>query len=421
MNILETIKLALRNLRVNKVRTALTTLGIVIGITSVIIVMSAGESIENLILAQMDVFGTDLIETEIRVPNTSRAKSRVSSEQQSAVSLVQGVQVTTLKLEDMEDIDKLPNIKRSYAGILGQEQISFQNKLRKAFLFGLTASYIEIDKGKVAQGRFFTETEDKSLAQVVVLGSELKQDLFGESDALGKEIKIKKKKFKVIGVMEPRGSVAFFNFDDLAHVPIRTAQKKLLGIDHVVYIMSQYENEEQVPLTVKQMEAILRDNHNITNPDKDDFVVMSIAEAMDVLETVTGAITILLLALLAISLVVGGVGIMNVMYVSVSERTREIGLRKAVGARYSDILRQFITESVLLTVLGGLVGIIIGMTISFLIYLIAITHGMLGWRFIITFKSVIIALGFSGFFGIFFGVMPARRAARLDPIQALRS
>lgn len=419
MNIAKVAKLSFHNLRVNKVRTALTTLGIVIGIASVIIVMSAGESIKGLILGQLDVFGTNIIETEIKVPNT--VKNKTQSQQQSGVAMAQGVQVTTLKLKDMEDIDKLPNIRKSYAGILAQEPISYQNNFKKALLYGTTASYMEIDKGKIAQGRFFTEAEDKGLTQVVVLGSELKQGLFGESDPLGKEVKIQKKNFKVIGVMEKKGSMAFYNLDDQAYIPVRTLQKKILGVEHVLHIISQYKDKEEVPLTIKQMETIVRENHNITDPDKDDFTVTTIAEAIEILETVTGAITLLLLALVGISLIVGGVGIMNVMYVTVTERTKEIGLRKAVGASHSDILKQFLVESVVLTIIGGIAGIILGIAISFLIYRFAVTHGMPGWRFIITLKSIIIALGFSGFFGIFFGVIPARRAARLDPIQALRT
>ncbi|MFH0819570.1 MAG: ABC transporter permease [bacterium] len=419
MNITKVAKLSFHNLRVNKVRTALTTLGIIIGIASVIIVMSAGESIKGLILGQLDVFGTNIIETEIKVPNT--VKNKTQSQQQSGVAMAQGVQVTTLKLKDMEDVDKLPNIRKSYAGILAQEPISYQNNLKKALLYGTTASYMEIDKGKIAQGRFFTEAEDKGLTQVVVLGSELKQGLFGESDPLGKEVKIQKKNFKVIGVMEKKGSMAFYNLDDQAYIPVRTLQKKILGVEHILHIISQYKDKEEVPLTIKQMETIVRENHNITDPDKDDFTVTTIAEAIEILETVTGAITLLLLALVGISLIVGGVGIMNVMYVTVTERTKEIGLRKAVGASHSDILKQFLVESVVLTVIGGIAGIILGIAISFLIYRFAVTHGMPGWGFIITLKSIIIALGFSGFFGIFFGVIPARRAARLDPIQALRT
>ncbi len=427
MRIISTIQIALRAMRANKVRTGLTVLGMVIGIASVIIVFSAGEGINSLIVGQIESFGgSDIVETEIKVPSS---KQGGGSELQSGTNLAMGVQVTTLTLDDMEDIDRLPNIKQSYAGIMGQEQVSYGNELRKALLFGVSASFIDIDQSEIDQGRFYTEAEDKSLSQVAVLGYKIKEKLFGDSDPIGKSIKIRKKKYRVIGILEERGAIMTIDFDDFVYVPIRTMQKRIMGIDHVTFTMHQVENTELIEDTQEEMRYILRENHNLPHPEgattwmgmpKDDFRVVSMTESMEIMETVTGAITLLLLAIVAISLIVGGVGILNIMYVVVSERTSEIGLRKAVGARYRDIMLQFLIEAILITIAGGVIGVAFGAAISFLISWGASSYG-LDWEFVVPVRAFVVALSFSAFFGIVFGVYPARKAAKMDPIVALRN
>ena len=428
MHILSTLQISMRALRANKARTGLTVLGMVIGIASVIIVFSAGEGINSLIVGQIESFGgTDLIETEIKVPSTKQGHA---SEQQSAANLVQGVQVTTLTLKDFEDIKKLPNIKDGYVGIIGQEQVSYGNEFENSMILGVTAGYIDIDQSEIDLGRYYTETEDKSLAQVAVLGIKIKEKLFGDSDPIGKSIKIRKSKFRVIGILKERGAVMTFDFDKIVYVPVRTLQKKVMGIDHVLYTMHQVYDQGLLDDTAEEMRYILRENHDLPQPigprtnwtdtGKDDFRVATMVESMEIMETVTGAITLLLLAIVVISLVVGGVGILNIMYVVVSERTAEIGLRKAVGANYKDIMWQFLIESVLVTILGGIIGIILGISISAAIAWGANSYG-LDWRFVIPLRSFAVALGFSAFFGIAFGLYPARQAARLDPITALQA
>ena len=426
MDFASLIKTSLLSLKANKLRTGLTVLGIVIGIAAIMIVFSAGAAIEKLILAEVESFGTDVIETEIKLPTN---KTGMAGEQQSASGLVSGVQVTTLSLEDMEDINKLPNITGGYSAVMNQKQVSYLQERKKSFLLGTNESYIDIDKSEIATGRFFTEEENSSLKEVAVIGSKIKKDLFGQSRALGEKIKIGNSKFKIIGVMEERGSVLTLNFDEYIYIPIRVLQKKIMGVDYVTYMVHQVKNMDEADKTAERARAILRDNHNINPPynpktgkletNRDDFRVVTMEEMMEMLNIITDAITILLLAIVGISLLVGGVGITNIMYVVVNERTSEIGLRKSVGARKKDVLIQFLIESILITLLGGILGILIGIGASYLISQGAGYYG-LAWEFTIPIKSYLTALGFSLVFGVIFGLYPARKAATLDPITALR-
>ncbi len=405
-------------MRANKMRTGLTLLGLIIGIMTVIVVFSAGEGIKGLLFSQLESFGTDTINTEIKVPNSQTGSA---SDSKSGTAMVAGVQVTTLTIDDMEAVDEIANIDSSYGAVLSQEAISYGNELRKAFVYGLSSSYIDIDKATTMRdGRFFSEAEDRSLASVVVLGSGIKEKLFGDSDAVGKTIRLRGNSFTVIGVVEERGSVMFMNFDDFVYMPVRTLQKKLMGIEHISYFISKMKDADQPEATVEEIEDLLRRRHEIPDPLRDDFNVTAMAEAAEILNTVTSAITFLLLAIVIISLVVGGVGIMNVMYVAVTERTMEIGLRKAVGASASNIMRQFLIEAILLTLVGGVIGCILGTGFSFMISIIAKAMG-LNWVFSVPLKAFVIALSFSAFFGIVFGVTPARAAAKLDPIESLRA
>lgn len=404
-------------MRANKMRTGLTLLGLIIGIMTVIIVFSAGEGVKGLLFGQLESFGTDTINTEIKVPNS---QTGAASDSKSGTAIVGGVQITTLNLEDMEAVNRLSNIETSYGAVLSQEAVSYGNELRKSFVYGLSSTYLDVDTSTLSEGRFFSEAEDRSLAPVIVLGSGIKDKLFGDSDAIGKTVRLRGNSFTVIGVMAERGSVMFMNFDDFVYMPIRTLQKKVMGIDHVSYFISKMKNPDSPESTVEEIEDVLRRRHSISDPARDDFSVTAMAEAIDILNTVTSAMTFLLLAIVAISLVVGGVGIMNVMYVAVTERTMEIGLRKAVGASSSNILRQFLIEAILLTLVGGVIGCLLGTGISFLISLIAQALG-LDWTFLVPLKAFVIALSFSAFFGIIFGVTPARAAAKLDPIEALRT
>ncbi len=406
-------KIAFFGLRTNKVRAGLTITGIVIGITSVIVVLAAGQGLESFVLDQIEAFGTDVIEVEIKVPATSKTSGA------NATGIATGITITTLTESDAEAIKKTRNVSEVYSAVMGQELAQYRNERKKAFLFGTNASYIRVDKTKVEKGRFFTEAEERGRAKVVVLGPKVRDKLFGDNEAVGQTIKIKQRNYRVIGVMESRGAAFFFDYDELIFLPLRTLQKDILGIDHVSFIVGKLVDVDMARATQAELTDIIRIEHGITDSNKDDFAVNTMDEAMEILGAVIGAITLLLLVIASISLIVGGVGIMNIMYVSVVERTYEIGLRKAVGARRKEILRQFLLEAIMLTGVGGVIGIILGEGIAFMLSRVATSAGFT-WHFQLSLSGLLVAVGVSVGVGLIFGIMPARRAAQLDPIEALR-
>ncbi|MEI7891259.1 MAG: ABC transporter permease [bacterium] len=408
------IKLAFGSLQNNKGRTLLTLVGIVIGIMSVIVVSSSGQGLKNYVLGQFDSFGTDVIQIETKVPSTGKTSAA------NAQGQAQGIQITTLKVTDGEALAKIPNVASYSPGTMGQELVSYKSENKRAMLFGVGANYPSIDTAiKVQFGIFYDQAQDDSLSQVVVIGPDIKETLFGSEDAIGKSIKIKGMDFRVIGVLEKRGAVTFFNYDEMIYLPVQTLQKKILGIDYVRFITIKAKDQNMIDVTVADISDTLRRIHKTYKPEQEDFAVTTIKEAQKTVEDVFGTINILLLALTSISLIVGGVGIMNVMYVAVSERTFEIGLRKAVGANSNDIRNQFLFEAIFLTIIGGIIGIVLGFLTSIgFSYII----GLLGYKlnFSLTLNSIIIAVGFSAATGIIFGYYPAWKASKLSPMEALR-
>jgi putative ABC transport system permease protein len=407
------LPLAISSLRRNKTRTVLTILGIVIGIAAVITVMSVSAGFKAFVVGQVETFGTDAIQVEIKVPNTGKNSS------DNATGIAQGIQITSLTLDDVEALRNLPGVKNNYATIIGQKLAAYESNNVQVLLWGTTASFIEIDSTEVEVGRFFTDEEDRNLSQVIVLGSGIKEDLFGEKEAVGKSVQLGNQKYTVIGVMESRGSIAFFDMDSFAYVPVRTLQKRILGVDHVTMVFNQVSDTSKMDQIAEDITFTLRDRHDITDPDKDDFSVTTMTEALEIYDAIFGAINLLLVSIAGISLLVGGVGIMNIMYVSVSERTYEIGLRKSMGARRKNILSQFLIEAIIVTFLGGVIGLILGIGFSYLIALAASSQGV-SIAFVVSMESIFIACGVSLVIGLVFGVFPALAAAKLDPVTALR-
>lgn len=407
------IKLAFGNLRSNFGRTILSLLGIVIGVVSVILVLALGSGVKGYIVGQIESFGSNIIEIEPKIPEVDKNSSENVSGQF-------GKQITTFKIENAEAVSKISNIDSWYGGMMSQQIVSYKNKNKQPSMMGMTASVFEADdKTEVVSGEPFTEEDDRGLKQVIVLGSKIKKDFFGDTDAIGQNIKIKGQTFKVKGVLKERGSSGVFDYDNTIYLPIRTLQKKILGIDYIQFAVFKIKDMNKLELTILEASDVMRDEHNIKETKDDDFAVNSIAELKEILDKVFNVVDYLLLALTSISLVVGGVGIMNVMYVAVTERTFEIGLRKSIGAKKSDILKQFLFEAIFLTVLGGILGVAIGFLLSSVFEKVVFNFGF-DLEFPVTLKSVIIGFGFSALTGLIFGIYPAKKASQLSPMEALR-
>ena len=416
---LNALKQAIRGLTRNPARTALTTLGIVIGIGTVIIVLSAGEGFRSYINTQVDAFGTNFATVQTRVPRTTKARSGANTDATNGSGANQAVAITTLKQKDITDIKRLPNIKNAYGAVIGQKVVAYKNVTKNAFIFGASSSRFEIDSGIISQGRPFTEQEDLALAQVAILGCDIAKNLFADQNPLGQTIRVGEYNFIVIGAYDCRGSFGFSNDDQQVFIPLSTAQKKLLGIDYLFYILAQMKDNNLADATAEDMKVVLRENHSITDPNKDDFVVQTQAQGLETFATILSAVTLLLIGIATISLLVGGVGIMNIMYVVVTERIAEIGLKKALGAKDRDILWEFLFEAILLTLVGGVIGILFGAGISYLVAAVAKAFKF-NWQFVVPISGILLGLGVSGTIGIVFGVFPARKASKLDPIEALR-
>ncbi len=408
----QSIKIATASLLGNKIQSLLTMLGIIIGVASVIVIMSIGSGAQSLILSEIKNLGTNLIAV---IPG--------HGEDNDPFAMMSGIAITTLIYDDAVAIKEsrdIPNIMAVAAYSKGFGTAEWKSKTYSTSLTGTTASHLEVMGGDVKEGRFFNSEEENRFSRVAVLGSDVKDELLGQSDAIGQKIKINDYIFEVIGVMEERGIVIMEDYDDQIFIPVKTVQR-MMGVNYIGFIRSKVFSEELIPQTVEDIKRILRERHDIKDQSgaNDDFMVKNTAQALDMITEVTNSLRYFLAIMAGLSLIVGGIGIMNIMFISVTERTKEVGLRKALGAKNSNVLGQFLVEAIFITIIGGIIGILLGVITSFII---AIGAHLLGydWDFIISLGSIILALTVSAGVGLFFGLYPAYKASQLDPIEALR-
>lgn len=406
MNIGRTIRVSLRALGRNKLRSFLTTLGIIIGVSAVIAMVSIGEGAKKGIEERFNSMGTNLLFVSPGSKNVAGRHTGFGS-------------FDTLKEEDAKAIEaQCDAVKYTSPSVSGRAQVVYGNKNWNTTISGTGAKYPEIRNWEVAEGNYFDEQMVRAGSKVCVLGSEVKKNLFEDEDAIGQVIRIKKIPFKVLGVFKSKGeSGGWFNRDDMIAIPYTTAMKRLLGIDYLQSIDISAVSMTRTAEAQRQIEELLRIRHKIAPGAEDDFGVRNMSEIAEGAAQSTQIMTILLGSIASISLLVGGIGIMNIMLVSVTERIREIGIRMSVGAREKDILLQFLTEAVVLSVMGGALGIALGVGSSKLVRFIPIFSQ---WKTVVSLNSIALAFLFSAAVGIFFGFYPARKASKLDPIEALR-
>lgn len=402
MKIQDLFKETYSALTANKVRSSLTILGIVIGIASVIAMVSIGQGAQGTIQASIEGLGSNLLTIMPGIVQPGRG----------IVSAGRGT-AQTVKNEDSDALRGVQGV--AYVSPEHQRRFQITSQIgnnTNSTVIGATAEYATVHNVATSRGSFLSDQHNRSLSRVAVLGSTVADDLFGENeDAIGKTIRINKVNFKVIGILQSKGGSGFFNPDDMALVPLTTMQKILAGVDYLSTIAVTVEDKEQMPDVQERVTALLLDRHRVAEPD---FSVISQADILGALTQVTTTFTIFLASIAGISLLVGGIGIMNMMLTTVTERTREIGLRKAIGAKKKDISMQFLMEAVMLTFLGGVVGVALGWIIAYLVSQFA------GIATTVSLKSIFLAFGVSAGIGIIFGYYPARRAASLNPIEALR-
>lgn len=421
MNFYTTIKMTVRSLLSRKGRSALTMLGIVIGVAGVIVIISLGAGAQSLVLGQVNKLGSNLLSIQPGKSDPSGPPAQVF-----------GIVITTLVDTDADALRspaQVPHAAAVSALVRGSGTVSWENKSIDTNFVGTDSGYSGVTNFTMQEGVFMNSAEADASANVVVLGSSVSNQLFGGTgvDPIGQVIKVRNASqtsaggipLRVIGVITPRGSAFFQDQDDQIFLPLAIGQKQLLGINHLQAISIKVDTAENIDQTISDITTVLKQRHHILTDDNIDFTVRNQATAVNLLTTITSALSLFLTSMAAIALIVGGIGILNIMLATVAERTREIGLRKAVGATNSMIMKQFLLEAGTLTSIGGIIGIILGVIVS---YLMAVLMKYMGfdWDFVISITSVVLAVGVSILTGVIFGLYPSFKASKLDPIEALR-
>ena len=418
MNLMASLEIAFRALAANKMRSALTMLGIIIGISAVIVLVSVGQGVQTMVAEQMQDIGSNLL---FAMPGELEESSASMKS-----NFLRSASISSLTLGDaiaLSDPSNAPAVKAVAPEFVGSGTVVYGNKNSQTTVSGVTPGYTAVRKFNTLLGRFIQDNDLRTEARVAVLGQTVLEDVFPVGiNPIGEMIKINRVPFRIIGVMEKKGGTAFSDEDDVVFVPLTTAQARLFGARDisgettVSVIYAEAVDEASVDDARDQMRQVLRRRHGlIYSTDQDDFAVLTQEDISSVLGSLTAVLTSFLGLIAAVSLLVGGIGIMNIMLVSVTERTREIGLRKAVGAKRRDILVQFLSEATVLSLVGGCIGIAIGVTGT-----LAASSTIEDFRTHISPTTILIATGFSIVVGLFFGIYPAMRAARLNPIDALR-
>ncbi len=406
MDLLMCFRISLRALRSNKMRSFLTMLGIIIGIAAVIIMIAIGSGARKIISDQIASIGSNII---LVIPGTT-----------TAGGLRAGAGTTpTLTFDDARAVNtELPSVLRAAPTVRGTAQVVYGNMNWSTIIMGVTPEFLEIRTWTVASGREFSPSDVEGATKNCIIGQTVAENLFGSDDPIGKSIRIKRVPFTVVGLLEEKGqSAQGSDQDDIILLPLKTAQRKILGAQFpntVGSILVQARSKELLSQAEEEVTILLDQRHRIGPSKERDYSVRNLSEILAASEQSSKVMSILLGAVASISLVVGGIGIMNIMLVSVTERTREIGIRMAIGAKKGDIMLQFLTEAVFLTLFGGIIGMVIGVVGAQLV------TKFFDWPTLISAKAIFLSFGFSGGVGVFFGFYPARKAASLNPIEALR-
>lgn len=397
----ELIQSAVSSLKSNILRTSLTMLGIIIGITSVILIVSIGQGAVAFITGELSSFGTNVFSIN---PGSDFNSSFTG--------------VNTLTRDDVEAIEEdtsLTNIEKVAVLTTTSEIVTANGEEDRLTIQGTTPTGFDVIKPDLVAGEFFTEEQEEAGERVAVIGVDAAETFFGvDAEPVGETIEIDNKTFRIVGVIESTSALAGGVLNNAVYIPFTVVTDQLLGKENIQEIDVLVKDPDQINQTIDDVKVLLRDRHEIEEGDEDDFQIQSFQDVLKTVQTITNLLTLMIAGISGISLVVGGVGVMNIMLVSVTERTKEIGLLKAIGAKNKDILTQFLIEAVIMTLSGGVVGIILGISGAFLV---SITVGV---PFVISIPAILIAVGVSTMVGIIFGLYPARRAARLSPIDALR-